>query len=98
MIDYTRINDISRHRYRFWFMFPWGDMIENVFAVPGSVLPERADELARAAWAESLRLFVGKPIPAMPRKRFVESMAAEAAVKGDFVVLRPGEEGEPLRR
>lgn len=98
MIDYTKINDITRHRYRFWFMFPWGDMIENVFAVPGQALPEAADELARAAWAESLRHMVGKRIPANPNKRFVESMAAEAAVKGDFVVLRPGEEGEPLRR
>lgn len=96
-IDYTKIKDPTRHRYRFCFLFPWGDMIENVFAVPGTVETARADELARAAWAESLHRMVGTRIPARPDKRFAESMAAEAAVKGSFVVLRPGEVGDVLK-
>lgn len=90
-MDFTKIDDVGRHRYRFYFMFPWGDVIENVFAVPGYLSASEADQQARQAWAMSLHEIVGTSLPANRNKLFSESMAAHAAVEGSFVVMRPGE-------
>lgn len=91
-IDFTKVDDINRHRYRFWYMFPNGQVVENTLAVPAGQMPEATDTLARAAWAESLRLMVGQRAP-QDGGRFTNGMARAAAEQASFVVLRPGERG-----
>lgn len=95
-LDLLDRGDITTHRYRFWHLFRKGFVLENHFALPGSLSAATADEFARAAWAESVKRFVGGPIPPAlaengKRFRFTEAMAMVAVHNGTFAVKRPGE-------
>jgi hypothetical protein len=92
-IDFTQVQKIENHRYRFWFTFPNDAVIRNQFAVPGYVPPEDAAKLAQAAWAESLRSIVGtRPPPEMKIGKFSNTMARSAAEGAHWTVARPGSE------
>lgn len=94
--DMTRLDDETAHRYRYWYAFSVQLMLENRFAIPGSVSKQAADEFAQRAWAESVKRFIGGPVPTLllnpgQRPRFTREMADRAALHGCFTVVRPGE-------
>lgn len=101
-IDYTKINDITRHRYKFWCMFPNGETIRNEFAVPGEIAAKEADLLAQLAWAESLLALEGRRIPqkeasllrhgSLIDRRLTRGMIDHAIQNGHYTVARPGEQ------
>jgi len=100
-IDYTKTNDITRHRYRFWCTFPNGEVLRNELAVPGSIPAKDADVMAQLAWIESVRGMIGRRLPrpeqpvvrhgSLVNARITAGMADHAAQNASYSVARPGE-------
>lgn len=93
-MDFTKTNDISRHRYKFWYIFPNGETVRNEFAVPRQASDHEADNLAMIAWATALYAMVGRRVEtgrANGLGRLQKGMADAAITGGNYIVARPGE-------
>lgn len=90
---------IATHRYRFWYLFPTGDMIENHFTVPGTMDAAAADQLAAMYWLASLEKGIKTALPTPDDVRKLQGVskvltmpvAREIANGSSFEVIRPGE-------
>lgn len=90
--------NVKHHRYRFWFLFPTGDMIENHFIIPGKLDNRDADTLATAYWVRSIEEKIGRlPTPDGLRTypgvgKVLDATLARTIINGaSFEVMRPGE-------
>lgn len=90
---------LDNHRYRFWHLFPWGDMVETSFAMTGRLSPEDADRLACLYWAHGLERAVadGQRLPDSMQagtfvvRRMSDDLARHIIQNSNYEVLRPGE-------
>lgn len=93
------VDPLHTHRYRFYYLFPTGDMIENFFVLPGKLDNKQADELANLYWVRSFEHSIAKhqPTPNGIRSlpgvgKTMDLALARTIVNGsNFEVLRPGE-------
>ena len=98
-LDSETLDPIQTHRYRFYYLFPTGDMIENHFILPRHLSNEQADDLASLYWVRSFEQAIAKgaPTPNGIRKlagvgKVMDLALARQIVNGsNFEVLRPGE-------
>lgn len=98
-LDGKDVNPIHTHRYRFFYLFPTGDMIENRFVLDGKLENKQADELANLYWVRSFEQAIAKhqPTPNGIRKlagvgKTMTLELARTIVNGSsFEVIRPGE-------
>lgn len=88
----------ENHRYRFWCLFPSGDIIELSLVLPGRLLPGDADALACVQWAHAVMNTVdGAKLPAsfqdtpFAARRMTETMARHIINTSSYEVKRPGE-------
>ena len=98
-LDSETLDMIQTHRYRFYYLFPTGDMIENHFILPRQLSNEQADDLASLYWVRSFEQAIAKgaPTPNGIRKlagvgKVMDLALARQIVNGsNFEVIRPGE-------
>lgn len=98
-LDSETMNINMTHRYRFYYLFPTGDLVENFFILPANLSNAQADELASLYWVRSWEQAIAKgyPTPNGVRKlagvgKVVDLNLARQIVNGSsFEVTRPGE-------